>query len=258
MRNNYLLRIERLIQIQKLIEASGRVMVPELSARFSVSKATIRRDLDELDGRGWLHRTHGGAVRVFKAKKEPPIFQRSMDQKAEKGRIGLAAAQEVKDGETIFLGSGSTVMEIARHLPQDLSLTVITNSLSVINDLIDLPTIELIVIGGMLRQTEYSMVGHIAEQAVRELRADHIFIGIRAIDPQQGLTNDFFYEAMTDRAILSIAPHIVIVADHTKFGRVSSVLVAPLTVADLIITDKAAPEHVVANIRKLGIEVKLV
>ncbi|MCJ7661136.1 MAG: DeoR/GlpR family DNA-binding transcription regulator, partial [Anaerolineales bacterium] len=181
-KNNTYLKEERQGRIRVMVEEHGRVFVPELSVYFKVSEATIRRDLEKLDGQGWVKRTHGGAVRVERAVKEPPMLQRIDERQDEKQRIGQAAAALVKDGETIFLGSGTTVLEIARHFPEDLILTVITNSLPVVNELAERSGIEMIVIGGMLRQSELSMVGHIAEQAVREFRADRVFMGMRAID----------------------------------------------------------------------------
>jgi DeoR/GlpR family transcriptional regulator of sugar metabolism len=107
----------------------------------------------------------------------------------------------------------------------------------------------------MLRPSELSMVGHIAESAVREFRADRVFMGMRAVDARHGFTNDYLPETMTDRAILTIAPHIVVVADHRKFGRVSSVLVGPVTLADLLITDTDTSAECLAELRELGIEV---
>jgi DeoR family transcriptional regulator of aga operon len=256
--NDSLLKIERQRHIRNLLEQQGRVTVLELSAEFSVSEATVRRDLEELSDQGWLHRTHGGALRVERAGREAPMLQRVTDQQDDKKRIGKAAAALVKDGETIFLGSGTTVLEIARRLPEGIRLTVITNSLPVVNELAQHPTVELFVIGGMLRQSEFSMVGHIAEQAVREFRADWVFMGMRAIDVRHGFTNDYLPETMTDRAILSMAPKVVVVADHSKFHRVSSVLVAPITAANLIITDKATSPEIVEDLQNLGVEVKVV
>lgn len=253
--NDNLLKVERQNRIRKLVEQHGRVTVPSLSEEFEVSEATIRRDLEELDSQGWVQRTHGGAVRVERAAKEPPMLQRITEGREEKQRIGATAASLVRDGDTIFLGSGTTVLEIARHLPAAIHLTVITNSLPVVNELAERPNIELIVIGGMLRQTELSMVGYVAEQAVREFRADKVFMGMRAIAARHGFTNDYLPETMTDRAILSIAPKVIVVADHRKFGRVSSVLVGPVTAAHLIITDQETPHDSVLELKEMGIEV---
>jgi DeoR/GlpR family transcriptional regulator of sugar metabolism len=253
--NETLMKAERHNRIRKLVEQAGRVTVMELSEQFEVSEATVRRDLEELDGQGWIQRTHGGAVRVERATKEPPMLQRIEEGRPEKEKIGQAAAALVKDGETIFLGSGTTVLEIARHLPKEIHLTVITNSLPVVNELTSHPNIELIVIGGMLRQSELSMVGHITEQAVREFRADKVFMGMRAIDARHGFTNADLPETMTDRAILGIAPRVIVVADHRKFGRVSSVLVGPVTLSQTIITDDKTGNEYVLELMEIGIDV---
>ena len=256
MRNNdNLLKIERQSYIRKLVEEQGRAAVPALSEQFDVSDATIRRDLEELDGKGWVRRTHGGAVRAERASKEPPMVQRISEQKTEKQQIGKETAKIIKEGQTIFFGSGTTVLEVVKYLPKDIQLTVITNSLPVVNHLADYPNVEMIVIGGMLRHDELSMVGHIAEQAVREFRADIVIVGMHAIDSHHGFTNDFLPETMTDRAILEIAPKVIIVADHTKFGRVSSVLVAAVTAAHMLITDQNAPKDCIQEIVELGVEV---
>jgi DeoR/GlpR family transcriptional regulator of sugar metabolism len=252
--NAQYLKVERHSQIQRLVEERGQMTVPELSTLFNVSEATIRRDLEEMDGQ-WVRRTHGGAIRLTKAVKEPPVIQRIGEQADEKQRIAAKAVAMIHEGETIYLGSGTTVREIARMLPPDIQLTVITNSLPVVNELADHPHIELMVIGGMLRQSELSMVGHIAEQAIREFRADKVFLGMRAIDVRQGFTSDFLPETMTDRAILAIAPKVIIIADHSKFNRVSSVFVAPISAANMIITDSGISSDLVAEMSEEGIEV---
>ena len=140
--NETLLKIERHDQIQSLVNSRGRMTVPELSTHFGVSEATIRRDLEELDDLGRIRRTHGGALQAEKIVKEPPITQRITENPKEKNRIGKAAADLIRNGETIFLGSGTTVIEVARNLPPDIELTVITNSLPVVNELATHPGIE--------------------------------------------------------------------------------------------------------------------
>ncbi len=252
------LKEERQRLIRQLVEAEGRVMVPELSSRFGVSGATIRRDLEELRLRGWLHRAHGGAVRLERSTAEPPMLERAGDQAEAKRRIGRAAAAMVQDGETVFLGSGTTVYEIAQALPIGLRLTVITNSLPIANRLAERSQVELIVIGGMFRRSELSMIGHIAEQTIQELRADRAFLGMRGIDAGAGFTHEYLPEIMTDRAILGVAPQVIIAADHTKLGRVCPVAVAPVTAAHMLVTDRGAPVAVVDALRQQGLEVCLV
>jgi DeoR/GlpR family transcriptional regulator of sugar metabolism len=251
------LKIERQAQIRKLVREKKQVTVNDLSITFKVCESTIRRDLEELHGQS-MQRTHGGAVWVEQTVKEPPILFRITEQAENKRRIGLAAVQMVEDGQTIFLGSGTTTLEIARQLPHNLHLTVISNSLAVINELACKSNIELVVIGGMFRQSELSMVDHPAELVIREFRADKVIMGMRAIDVRQGFTNDFMPEILTDRAILGIASEVIVVSDHTKFGRVCSVFVAPITTAHYIITDSGIVPEIANEMRELGIKLIIV
>lgn len=251
-----MLKLARHSQIRDIVDQAGMATVAELNARLNVSEATIRRDLDELDRRGLLRRTHGGAVRAGDDEQEPPLHQREAEQRAEKERISRRAAALVADGQTLFLGSGTTVQAMLPHLLERHELTVITNSLPVVNALAG-RAVELIVVGGLFRSRELSLVGHIAEAAVRELRADLVFMGMRGIDPVHGFTSDYLPEAMTDRAILQIAPRRVILADRSKFGRVSAVYLAPVTAAEVIIADSALDPATVDALREKGLEVLL-
>ena len=249
-----MLKSARQSQIRRIVEEQGQISVTELNNILDVSEATIRRDLEQLADQGWVQRTHGGALRVEPAPVEPPIKERITKNAEEKMRIGRLAAGLVGEGDTIFLGSGSTVSAMVPHLLDLSGLTVITNSLPVVNQMARSKA-ELIVIGGMFRSSEQSMVGHVAEQAIREFRADHAFMGIRGIDVEHGLTSDFLPEAVTDRAILGIAPSCVIVADHSKFNRVSSVFLAPVTSANIVITDDKTPSATVSELREAGVDV---
>ena len=251
-----MLKTARQSQIRRLVEAQGQVTVTELNGILDVSEATIRRDLEQMAELGWVRRTHGGALKVEPGGSEPPIKERLSEHAKEKQQIGAMAASLVQEGETIFLGSGSTVREMTPHLLSISNLTVITNSLPVVNELAT-SDVELIVIGGMLRQSELSMVGHVAEQAIREFRADRVFIGIAALDVQYGLTSDFLPEAVTDRTILGIGRHCVVVADHSKFGRVNSVFLAPVTAADTIISDVTLAADCVNALEEAGVRVLL-
>ncbi len=250
-----MLRLARHSRIVEFVDQVGQATVAELNVRLRVSEATIRRDLDELDRLGLLRRTHGGAVRVL-ADPEPPLHQRLSERTDEKDRIGHRAAALITDGQTVFLGSGTTVEAMLPHLTEYRNLTVITNSLPVVNALTSLP-IELIVIGGLFRSSEQSMVGHISETAVRELRADMVFMGMRGVDVTQGFTSDYLPEVQTDRAILQIAPRRIILADHSKFGRVSAVYLAPISAVDVIISDNRLDPATVSTLQEQGLEVIL-
>ncbi len=253
----HLSSVERRQQIIRFLQTQKRSTVDELIRHFRVSPATIRRDLDALEKQGKIRRFRGGAM-LGQAPPELPALQRAKEQAEEKARIGKAAAQLVEDGDTIFLGSGTTVLEVARHLHGKEGLTVITNSLLVVNELAHDEAIETIVIGGMLRHSELSMIGHIAEQALREVRANKVFMGIRAIDLKNGLTNDYLPETLTDRAILNIGAQTIILADHTKCGVVSTAYLAPLSAVDVLITDDKTDKDFIEALRQRNIEVIIV
>ncbi len=245
---------ERQHELTRLLARAGRLSVSQICEQFGISEATARRDLETLAEQGLVRRVHGGAILVRQAAPEEPILRRSHEQEAEKERIGRAAAMLVQDGETVFLGSGTTVLQAAQHLVAK-NITVITNSLPVINLMSERENISLIALGGMLRDSELSFIGHITEQALDEVRADKVIIGIRAINLEQGLTNDYLPETLTDRAILNAGREAIVVADHTKCGVVSTAFLAPLTTMRTLVTDSGTDSEFTESLRALGIEV---
>jgi DeoR/GlpR family transcriptional regulator of sugar metabolism len=246
---------ERQKQILALLTRQGRLSVTEIVEQFSISEATARRDLESLASQGKAQRVHGGVISVEQAPPESPILERENEQADEKKRIGLAAAELVADKETVFLGSGTTVLEVARNLRNRKNLTVITNSLPVLNALAGAEGITVISLGGMLRDSEMSFIGHITEQALTEVRADKVIMGTRGLSLEHGLTNDYLQETLTDRAILKIGREVIIVADHTKVNRVSTALLAPLDSMQTFVTDSKADKKFTAALKKNGIQV---
>jgi DeoR/GlpR family transcriptional regulator of sugar metabolism len=246
---------ERQQALVALLDRQGRLSVSDVCAQYGVSEATARRDLDVLAGRGLLQRVHGGAIPVRRADPELPMLERRREQAEEKRRIGNAAAELIQDGETVFLGSGTTVLEVAENLRARRNLTVITNSLPVLNTLAALPGISVIVLGGMLRASELSFIGHIAEMALAEVRADKVIFGTRALDLEHGLTNDYLPETLTDRAVLSVGREVILVADHTKFGAVAPAFLAPLTSVHTVVTDSLVRTEFIDALSEQGIRV---
>lgn len=237
------------------VERQEQVSIAEICERFAVSPATARRDLEALSRDARVQRVHGGAIAIRNAPPEPPLAMRSSKQAEEKRRIGQAASLLISDGETIFLGSGTTVLQVAKALQNRHDLTVITNSLLVMDVLRNATGIHLVGLGGILRQTEQSFIGHITELALSEVRVDKVVMGIRAIDVTEGLTNDYLPETQTDRAILKIGQQVIIVADHTKCGRVSTAFVAPLTAINTLVTDDKVSPDFVAAVSAQGVRV---
>jgi DeoR/GlpR family transcriptional regulator of sugar metabolism len=250
-----LMKEERLQRILKVIHKDGHAKAGDLALSFGVSEITIRRDLNALTERGFINRAHGGAIISTSTVVEPPIIHRMMQEKECKEAIAKTAAAMVTDGESIFIGSGSTVAYVARYLTNHKNLTVVTNALNVSTDLATAENITVVVLGGMMRHKELSLIGHIAEQSLREVTIDKVIIGIPAIDLKAGLTNDFLPEVMTDRMILNQAREVILVADHTKCGKVASAFVAPLDKVDYFITDTKTYPEFLEGVRMQGVKV---
>lgn len=246
---------ERQENIIHLLSRQGRLSVAEIVEQFEVSEATARRDLETLAEQGRLQRVHGGAISLKQAPPELPILQREGEQSYIKQRIGQAGAALIRDGETIFLGSGTTVLEVARNLRARRGLTVITNSLPVLNTLAGQSEITVVSLGGMLRASELSFIGHITEQALAEVRVDKVIIGVHAVSLEHGMTNDYLPETMTDRAILKAGREVVVVADHTKVNTVATAFLAPLTSIQTFVTDSNTPADFLDALRQAGIKI---
>lgn len=253
--NDFTPTLDRQNQILQLLSRQGRLSVADIVETFSISVATARRDLETLASEGKLQRVHGGALVCVQAPPEHPILQRDSEQAEEKAAIGRAAAALVQDGETVFLGSGTTVLEVARNFKHRRGLTVITNSLPVLNLLSSYPGVVVIALGGILRSSELSFIGHITEQALSELHTDRVIIGVHAINLESGLTNDYLPETMTDRAILKAGREVIVVADHTKVNAISTAFLAPVTSIHRLITDSNTPDDFLAALKKRGVDV---
>ncbi len=249
---------ERLREILHVIEQRQRISINEICAQFAISEATARRDLESLCSLGKIERVRGGAIALRLSPPERPLIQREVEQAAEKERIGRAAAELIQDGESIFLGSGTTVFEVARWLHNRRNLSVFTNSISIINVLADDPLITLVCLGGMVRGSERSLIGHFTEQALAEIQVDKVFLSARAVSIERGLTNDYLPETITDRAILKAGREVILLADHTKFRRVSTVHLAPITRINTIVTDRDTPPDLISKLDELNIRTLVV
>lgn len=231
------------------IGSDGRVSVGGLARDLGVTPSTIRRDLARLARDGRIVRTYGGAER-----RGPSLPDARDPRWAAKAAIADAAAARVRDGDTILVASGSTTLEFARRLV-DRRLTVMTNALDVATILVDRPGIELVVLGGVVRAGMHSTLGHIAELALRELRADALYMGIGAIGPDLALMNDSIPEILTDRALRRASRDCVVLADASKFHTVAPAFVFDIDEVTTLITDGDLDPGDAAALRSRGVEV---
>ncbi len=248
---------ERRRQIVEQVERDGRATVGALARHFNVSAVTIRGDLEALDRVGAIARSHGGALPTAVARTDTPLTIKETRHLEEKRRIGAAAAKLVNDGETIILDSGSTTVEIARCIRQRpwYSLTVITNALNTAMELTGLPGVRVMMLGGMLRPTSYSLTGPQAEQTLSKLSADRLFLGVDGLDLQVGVTTPDPEEATLNALMVQVSRETVAVLDASKLGQRSLSVIVPAERLHIVITDTSAPRETLDTLRERGVRV---
>ncbi|QGP91957.1 Glucitol operon repressor [Neomoorella glycerini] len=248
---------ERKQKIIEILEHTPAVRVAELSELFQVSEVTIRRDLQELEAAGLLKRTHGGAVSITTASFEPTLIEKEEEHLEEKKAIARAALDLIADGDTILLDAGSTTLQLARLLKANKkqALTVVTNALNVAWELAFVEAIDLILTGGHLRHRTLSSVGPIADNTLLGLYVDKVFLATNSLDVERGLTTPNIYEAQTKQNMVKAGREVIVLADHSKFGRTSLGFVCPITAIHRLITDPGAPQEDLARLKERGVEV---
>jgi DeoR family transcriptional regulator of aga operon len=253
-----MLNEERRRAILDVVNRDGRGLVADLAHRFRTSQVTIRKDLEVLHTRGSVFRTHGGALPVRAgALLDPSLREKEKLHRKEKSRIGLAAARLVQEGQSIVLDSGTTTTMIARSLRHFQNLTVITNAVNIAAELAG-TAIQVILTGGILRENSFSLVGPLAEESLRRLSADILFLGVDGFDVHFGLTTPNLLEAKVNRVMVEIARRTVVVCDSSKFGRRSLSWIAPPSAVDETITDKRIPKPDLRALEEADIAVTLV
>ena len=253
-----MLNEERRRAILDLLTHQGRVLVAELSRQFETSQVTIRKDLEILHAHGLVHRTHGGALPA----REGVLEDRTLREKEklhyqEKMRIAEIAAAKVNEGQVLILDSGTTTTAIARALRNFRNLTIITNAVNIAAELSG-TSVEVILTGGTLRKNSFSLVGPIAEETLRRLSADLLFLGVDGFDVHYGLSTPNLLEAKVNRVMIDISRKTVAVCDSSKFGRRSLSLIAPCSDLQEVITDRGIPKADLRLMKQAGIEVTLV
>src|SRR5581483_4887555 len=249
---------ERRRAILEILNQEGRVLVKDLAGRFQTSQVTIRKDLETLHTQGLVHRTHGGALTAQAgALLDPSLREKEKLHRKDKQRIGEAAAALVKEGESVVLDSGSTTTAIARALKGFRRLTVITNAVNIAAELAG-TSIEVILTGGTLRENSFSLVGPLAEETLRRLSADILFLGVDGFDVHFGLTTPNLLEAKVNRVMVEIARRTVVVCDSSKFGRRSLSLICPPRAVHQTITDSHISKNDLHALEEAGIQITLV
>jgi DeoR family transcriptional regulator, aga operon transcriptional repressor len=250
----------RLTTILTALQQSGSVSVEGLSKELDVSLVTIRRDLDELERKGLLRRTHGGAISIepffYEPFKNDRSFQAQVERFAEeKRRIGRAAAALIKEGEIIALTPGTTTTEVIRGIPLNHHITVVTSTVNVAMELSKRKDLDVFVTGGHLRGEWFSLVGPTAAQSLSQLSIHTLFIGADGIDPKQGVSCFSPDESQLNSTMVKHAQRKIAVVDHSKFGVVAGWRICPISELETLVTDTGATDEMIEPFEKAQVQV---
>jgi len=248
---------ERKKEILRIVNKSGSLSVIEIAHKLTISPATVRRDLLDLSNEGLLIRTHGGAMKLD----ELPLTSFNSKQPANnlhKYKIGKLAAEQVKSGDVIFMDCGSTVFAMCQHLKSISRLKVITNSLPIIAELLDVRGININLVGGELDAERKAIHGPVAVQHVDNYHADKAFIGIDGFSLENGLSSHTEKEASITKAFIRNADEVYLLCDASKIGKDAYLKIGPLSMINYLVTNLQLDGAVTNKIAAKGIKVLLV
>lgn len=245
---------QRHARLIELVRAQHFVDVQELTEKFDVSVATIRRDLAELELQGLLRRTHGGALTVNQVTQDQANRDRTIANVDAKRAIAQAAAELIVEGDTVIIDAGTTSLEVAKLLGKRDGLTIITNGLDISVELANAPgKNHLFVIGGEFHALNHSFAGPLAAEAMQRFSADKAILSVSSVDLDRGtigLSSPQF--ACVQRAMIAVTKSVIVVADASKFRRASLAVSADFADLDCIVTDQAAPTDADAKLSASG------
>lgn len=247
---------ERRQIILEKINIDGTVHVSDLSEELNVTEETIRKDLDVLDQQELLSRIHGGAVALeTNSKAELSFNVRENKMKNSKTEIAKKAIDLVEDGDTIFLDASTTSMYLARKLSTVNNITIITNSIKIMLELIDYDNINVISTGGTLRSNSFSFVGPLANETVKKYFADKIFASCKGINIEHGATDSNELEIEVKKNMIKQTKEIIILADHCKLNQTGLAKFAEFEDINTLVTDDNADIKIIKKFKSSGLNV---
>jgi len=250
---------ERRKKIINLLQRNKFITINELNSILKTSKITIRRDLNYLSEKGSIKKIQGGAAVLRTKEHEPPYIVRFLDMKKEKEIIGAYAASIIKENEIISIDVGSTLLELAKNIPKENNIKVITNWLPIINILANMRYLaEVFILGGRVNLNELSVVSDLTSKTLDTFNIDIAFIGVGGISPEIGFTDYNIEEIEIKKQFIKGAKKVIILADHSKFGRLAHLKIGNLQLADQIITSEGLNDEDKIKIEECGVKVKIV
>jgi DeoR/GlpR family transcriptional regulator of sugar metabolism len=234
---DYMFPLERQKKIIEILMFKKVQKLPELAEELNISIDTLRRDINLLDKQGKIKKIYGGIKLVESEFAESPMDARMVGHLEEKKMIAQKCSEYINDGDCIYLDSGSTTYQIAKYIKNKKNLTVITNSIPVVNELMN-SAVELIIIGGKVRLNEQSVIAYDYLFNFSELNILKAFICASGITLEKGISDYNLEEAQTRKKIIDLSKEVYVAADHTKFGKDVTIGIASLDKIGYIITDR--------------------
>ncbi|HAH38024.1 MAG TPA: transcriptional regulator [Algoriphagus sp.] len=240
------------------LDKAGFVTVSDLAKAMDVTMVTVRKDLKVLEDKGLLYRSHGSATSVSPYVSDRSVQVKKLEQVEEKSKIAEKALAYIEDQEAIIIGSGTTVVALAQAIPRNKPLTVLTAAMNVTLALMDMQDVELVQLGGVVRKSSSSVVGHYAEEMLQSFACSKLFLSVDGISLEHGLTTSNMMEAHLNAQMIQSVQKTIILADSRKFGRKGFGKICELEDIDVIITDSGIPEIYREKLEEKGIELVVV
>lgn len=240
------------------LNRNGFVSVAELSKELDVTVVTVRKDLKILEEKGLLFRSHGSATSVSPYVNDRSVNEKKLVKVEEKTKIALEAVKLIEEEDAIIIGSGTTVVSFAQAIPKGKKLTVLTAAMNVTLALIDTKEIEIVQLGGVVRKSSSSVVGHYAEEMLQQFACSKLFLSADGISLDYGLTTSHMMEAHLNAQMMQGVQKTIVLADSSKFGKKGFGKICNLEDIDMIITDAGIPELYREKLEEMGIEVRVV
>ena len=260
--SNDLSAVERRSLIAQMVQEKGKILLSDLVDQFQITETSIRRDLIILESKSQLKRIHGGAISVSGNSRTDSYSEKMRLNSSAKQRIGKAAAGMIKSHNVILFDSGTTTLQIVKQIPAELrlssSITMVTNSVPISQEVLTWPSPNLIILGGIYLPDYQATAGPQTLQQLQDLTADCVFLGADGFTIEGGATTADILMVEVDRLMTERSRKTILVADSSKLGRIGFVPVKPLSAFKMIITDTDAPADMVEAIRNKGVEVLLV
>jgi DeoR family transcriptional regulator, aga operon transcriptional repressor len=237
------------------LKSEGFVSVAELSKEMEVTMVTVRKDLKLLEDKGLLYRSHGSATPLSPYVNDRPLDEKKHVQVTEKNKIAEKAFDLIEEDEAIIIASGTSVLALTRLIPPDFKLTVLTGAMNVTSALIEHQNVEIVQLGGVVRKSSSSVVGHYAEEMLSNFACSKLFMGVDGISPEFGLTTTNMMEAHLNMKMIKAVQKTIVLADSSKFGRKGFGKICEIDDVDIIITDSGIPEAFKVLLEEKGVEI---